>query len=302
VPFVALWVAAYLCMPVSYLLSLIFIIPAGAFLVRTFIIFHDCCHKSFFANKRANDIVGTITGILTLSPYFQWRHSHSIHHATNGNLDKRGTGDIWTLTVEEFNQASTWEKWKYRLYRNVLVMFFIGPIYVFLVKYRFNRKNAGAKEKMNTYITNVGIVAFVVGLCLLVGWQTFLLIHVPIFFISGMIGVWLFYIQHTFEDGYFEWDGEWSYAKAAMEGSSFYKLPKVLQWITGSIGYHHIHHLSPRVPNYNLQAVHDLHDELQKVPTISIKMSLQSLRFHLWDDVNKKFVTFKTRRLLQAKK
>lgn len=293
VPFILLWFLAYKSLSVSYLLTLALTVVAAGFLTRIFIIFHDCCHHSFFKNRLANKIVGTMTGVLTMFPYSQWQHSHSVHHATSGNLDKRGTGDLWMLTVDEYLAAPFWLRVSYRMYRNPIVMFGLGPIYVFLITNRFNRKGARWKERMNTYITNLFIVALVGWLCWTIGWQAFLLVHGPIFWIAGSIGIWLFYVQHTFEDSYFEEDETWEYVKAAVEGSSYYKLPKFLQWLTGNIGFHHIHHLSPRVPNYKLEAVHDNTPPLQNVPTVTLATSLSSLRFRLWDEQNKKFIGFK---------
>lgn len=257
---------------------------AAGFLTRIFIIFHDCCHLSFFKQKRHNHILGFLTGVLTLFPYLQWQHSHSIHHATSSNLDKRGTGDIWLLTVNEYKAAPLYTKIAYRLYRNPFIMFILGPIYVFLITNRFNKKGARRKERLNTYLTNLAIAALAAVCCLIFGWQSFLLVQGPIFLISGSIGVWLFYVQHTFEDSYFEADENWSYVQAAVEGSSFYKLPKLLQWLTGNIGYHHVHHLSPKVPNYKLETAHEQHEPLKNVPTITLKTSLQSLAFRLWDE------------------
>jgi acyl-lipid omega-6 desaturase (Delta-12 desaturase) len=293
VPFFALWYLAFVSLSVSYWLALIPIVIAAGFLVRTFIIFHDCTHHSFFKSRRANRIVGTITGVLTLFPFDQWGHEHSVHHATSGNLDKRGTGDIWTLTVDEYLAAPLKTRIAYRFYRNPLVMFGLGPIYVFVLKNRFNRKGARKKEILNTYLTNVILVALVGLLCWTVGWQTFLLIQGSIFMISGAAGIWLFYVQHTFEDSYFEEDKDWEYVKAAVEGSSFYKLPKLMQWLTGNIGFHHVHHLSPRVPNYKLEEAHKNTLPLQHVPTITLATSLRSLRFRLWDEERKNFVSFK---------
>ncbi|WP_445491075.1 fatty acid desaturase [Niallia sp. 03133] len=291
-PFVLLWYLAYKSLSISYFLTFVITIFAAAFLTRVFIIFHDCCHFSFFKNRRANKVVGLITGILTMFPYNKWQHSHSIHHATSSNLDKRGVGDLWMLTVNEYIQASIITKIKYRLYRNPFIMFLLGPIYEFLIMNRFNRKNARWKERVNTYITNISIVLLVVLLGETLGWSSFLLVQIPIFLISGIIGVWLFYVQHTFEDTYFEEDGEWDYVKAAIEGSSFYKLPRWMQWLTGNIGYHHVHHLSPRVPNYLLEEVHNKTTPLQNVPTITLKTSLRSLRFHLWDEKKNQFIPF----------
>jgi acyl-lipid omega-6 desaturase (Delta-12 desaturase) len=292
-PFFVLWILAYQSLSVSYVLTLAISVVAAGFLVRIFIIFHDCCHHSFFKNRQANKILGMVTGVLTLFPYSQWQHEHNVHHATSSNLDKRGVGDIWVLTVEEYLALSFWGKLKYRLYRNPFVMFGLGPIYQFLLKNRFNRKGARKKERVNTYLTNIIIVALASLLCWWLGWQSFLLVQVPIFLISGSLGIWLFYVQHTFEDSYFEEDENWEYVKAAVEGSSFYKLPKLLQWLTGNIGYHHVHHLSPRVPNYKLEEVHNSTPPLQNVPTITLATSLSSLKFRLWDESAKKFISFK---------
>lgn len=293
VPFFVLWFLAYKSLSISYIVTFIISVFAAGFLVRTFIIFHDCCHHSFFKNRTANKIVGTITGILTMFPYSQWAHSHSVHHATSSNLDKRGTGDIWVLTVDEYLEASVWKRIAYRLYRNPLVMFGLGPIYVFLIENRFNRRNARWKERVNMYITNVSIFSIIALMCWAIGWQSFLLVQGTIFLISGIAGVWLFYVQHTFEDSYFEEDVHWEYVKAAVEGSSFYKLPKLLQWMTGNIGYHHVHHLSPRIPNYKLEEAHNQSEPLQNVPTITLKTSLQSIKFRLWDEDRKVFVGYK---------
>jgi len=292
-PLVLLWYGAYLSLSVSYWLTLLFAIPAAGFVIRTFIICHDCTHGSFFKSRKANDIIGTLTGVLTLVPYMQWKRSHSIHHATSSNLDKRGIGDIWIMTVDEYVAASPWKRLSYRIYRNPLVMFGIGPIAVFLIQYRFNAKGARRKERMNTYLTNVSIAALYSALIWAIGWQAFLLVHLPIVFVSGLLGIWLFYVQHQFEDSYFENEDEWSYVKAAVEGSSYYKLPKLLQWITGNIGFHHVHHLSPKVPNYNLEKAHNATPPLQKATTITIGTSLKAIHFRLWDEENKGFVSFK---------
>ncbi|ATI54104.1 fatty acid desaturase [Bacillus anthracis] len=293
VPFIVLWYLAYKSLSVSYLLALVPSLLAAGFMTRIFIIFHDCTHYSFFKSRRANRIVGTCMGVLTLFPFDQWGHEHAIHHATSGNLDKRGTGDIWTLTVDEYVAAPFRLRLAYRLYRNPFVMFGLGPIYVFLLKNRFNRKGARQKERMNTYLTNIIIVAVVAILCWAIGWQSFLFVHGTIFLIAGSVGIWLFYVQHTFEDSYFEEDKDWEYVKAAVEGSSFYKLPKILQFLTGNIGFHHVHHLSPRVPNYKLEEAHNNTLPLKNVPTITLATSLQSLRFRLWDEKSNNFVSFK---------
>lgn len=293
VPFFMLWILAYQSLQISYILTLVCSVIAAGFLVRIFIIFHDCCHYSFFKNRKANDILGTITGILTLFPYRQWQHDHAVHHATSSNLDKRGTGDIWMLTVDEYLEASTFTKIKYRLYRNPFVMFVLGPIYTFLIMNRFNRKGARKKERVNTYIVNASIVGLIVFFGLTLGWTEFLIVQGTIFMISGAAGIWLFYVQHTFEDSYFEEDEHWEYVRAAVEGSSFYKLPKLLQWMTGNIGYHHVHHLSPRIPNYKLEEAHKNTPPLQNVPTVTLATSIESIKYHLWDENQKKFVGFR---------
>ncbi|MFJ8246168.1 fatty acid desaturase [Peribacillus asahii] len=300
-PFILLWVAAYYSLEISYWLSLVLSIIASGFVVRIFIIFHDCCHQSFFKSRKANDVLGTITGIITLFPYEKWKRDHSIHHATSSNLNKRGTGDIWIMTVEEYVNASFWVRLQYRLYRNPLVMFGLGPAYLFLVSNRFNRKGARKKERINTYVTNVSVIVLYTLLCLAIGWQAFLMIQLPIMFVSGLLGIWLFYVQHQFEDSYFEEEENWDYVKAAIDGSSYYKLPKLLQWVTGNIGFHHVHHLSPKVPNYHLEKAHDSTPPLQQATTITIRSSLKALRFRLWDESRKTFVGFQEAKILVEK-
>jgi acyl-lipid omega-6 desaturase (Delta-12 desaturase) len=301
-PFLGLWYLAYLSLSVSFWVTLLLAIPASGFLVRTFIIFHDCCHFSFLRNKKANSLVGNIMGVLTTFPYEQWKFEHAVHHATNGNLDRRGTGDIWTLTVEEYLSQSSFRKLIYRLYRNPIVMFGLGPLYIVLIQYRFNRKLAGRKERWNTYGTNISLIAIFGTLSYLLGWKAVLLVEAPILYFAAMVGIWLFYMQHQFENGYFEKAKSWSYERAAMEGSSFYKLPKLLQWITGNIGFHHIHHLSPRVPNYNLQKVSESNEAFRSIPSIGLWSSLRCLHHRVWDENDKRFINFKeTKKYLTSK-
>jgi omega-6 fatty acid desaturase (delta-12 desaturase) len=301
VPFLVLWYAAYLSLSVSYWLTLPIVVVASGFMVRTFILFHDCCHQSFFKSRRANDILGTILGVVTLVPYQQWKNTHAIHHSTSSNLDKRGIGDMWILTVDEYLASSLWRRMVYRIYRHPLVLLGVGPIGVFLIQYRFNRKGAKRKERMSNYATNALLVSSYVLMIWAIGWQAFLMIQGPIFLLSGSIGIWMFYVQHQFEDSYFEHEDEWSYVKAAVDGSSYYKLPLVLQWITGNIGFHHVHHLSPKVPNYNLEKAHNASIPLQKATTITIRQSLKSLGFRLWDEHNQTFIGFKDLKLEMRK-
>jgi len=298
-PFFLLWFLSYQSLAVSIWLSLAISIIAAGFVVRIFIIFHDCTHMSFFRNGKANRIVGTITGIITHFAYEKWKRAHSIHHATSGNLDKRGTGDVWVMTVEEYKHASFWERLSYRLYRNPIIMFGLGPAYLFLISNRFNRKGAKRKERMNTWFINLSIGVIYALLIWAIGWQSFLFVQLPILFIAGAAGIWLFYVQHQFEDSYFENEDEWDYVKAAVDGSSYYKLPKVIEWLTGSIGYHHVHHLSPKVPNYNLEKAHESTPPLHQATTITLLTSLQSIRFRLYDQASRSFVSFKEYKALQ---
>ncbi len=301
-PLFILWYVSYEMLQISFWLMLPFAVVASGFVVRTFIIFHDCTHGSFLKGRKANDIVGTITGVLTLFSYEKWKREHAIHHASSSNLDKRGVGDIWVMTIDEYVDASKWERFCYRLYRNPLVMFVLGPLYLVLISSRFNRKDARRKEKMNTYLTNIILVLLYAGLIALVGWQSFMIVQGTIMFVAGALGIWLFYIQHTFEDSYFEEESEWDYVKAAVEGSSYYKLPRVLQWVTGNIGFHHVHHLSPRVPNYHLEEAHNSTPPLHKATTITLKSSLASLKYKLYAPEQKNFVTFaEVKPLLAAK-
>ncbi|KPH76480.1 MULTISPECIES: fatty acid desaturase [Bacillaceae] len=302
VPFFLLWFLAYQSLSISFWLSLPFSIVAAGFVVRIFIIFHDCTHMSFFKSSKANRILGTITGIITHFAFEKWKRDHSIHHATSSNLDKRGTGDVWVMTVDEYTEASFWGRLGYRLYRNPLIMFGLGPFYLFFISNRFNRKGAKRKERWNTYLINVSLIAIYALLIWLIGWQALLMVQLPIIFIAGSLGVWLFYVQHQFEDSYFENEEEWDYVKAAVDGSSYYKLPKVLQWLTGNIGFHHVHHLSPRVPNYQLEKAHESTPPLQKATTITLKTSLQSIRFRLYDQASRTFVSFKEYKAMQKKK
>ena len=292
-PFFLLWFLAYQSLQVSVLLAVVIAIVAAGFLVRVFIIFHDCTHNSFFSSRKANDRLGTILGIMTLFPYEKWKRDHNIHHATSGNLDKRGTGDIWIMTVNEYLQASLWKKLSYRLYRNPFVMFVLGPLYLLLVSNRKNHKGAKRKERINTHVTTSAAVIIYALVIMLIGWQAFLIIQGTILFVAASLGIWLFYVQHQFEDAYFENKDEWDYVKAAIDGSSYYQLSKPLQWLTGNIGFHHVHHLSPRVPNYYLETVHETNPSLQRVTTITLRTSLKALRFRLYDENQKTFISFR---------
>ena len=296
VPFLALWYLAYRMLAVSYWLTLATAVPAAGFLVRIFIIFHDCGHGSFFRSKAANDTIGFITGILTLTPYFDWRHEHNLHHATAGDLDRRGRGDVWTMTVSEYRAASFWQRLGYRLYRNPLVMFGVGPLYVFLLKQRLPRSGSGTRERMSVHVTNLALTAILAALVLTIGLKAVLLVHLPILVISGAAGVWLFYVQHQFEGVYWQRGEQRDYVDVALKGSSLFALPRVLQWFSGNIGFHHIHHLSPRIPNYRLERCYREQPVFQGVDRITLLSSLRTLRLRLYDEATRRLVGFRALR------
>ena len=292
VPYLALSVAMYLLLPVSYLLVLALALPTSGFLVRTFILFHDCTHGSLLPSKRANAWVGAVLGLMVYSPFLRWRHDHAIHHATSGDLDRRGAGDVRTLTVAEYQALPPRSQLAYRVFRNPLVMFGIGPIVALLVGPRMISRDARPRMRRSVIGTNVALALLIAGLCWLIGWESFLLIQVPTVMLAGSAGIWLFYVQHQFEDAYWEDTGNWSYADAALRGSSYLKLPKVLQFFSGNIGLHHVHHLNARIPNYNLQRAHDENPIFHEVPVLTIRDGLRSMRLKLWDEDQRRLVTF----------
>lgn len=293
VPYVALWYLMYLALGVSYWLALPLAVLAGGFLVRMFIIFHDCGHGSYFKSARANHVVGAITGLLTWTPYYHWRWEHALHHSSSGDLDRRGVGDVWTLTVQEYLEASRWKRFSYRLARNPFVLFVLAPLFLFVVWQRFpNVRAKGGRERRSVYWTNLGIALISAGQIWLFGWEAFLLLQLTVVAVAGSAGVWLFYVQHQFEGVYWERGENWDYATAALRGSSFYKLPKILQWFSGNIGYHHIHHLSPRIPNYNLEKCHKAEPLFQTVPPVTLFSSFKSFTFRLWDEQRRKLVGY----------
>ena len=292
--YLALWVILYFALQVSYWLVVPLAILAGAFLVRTFIIFHDCTHGSFFASRKANDIVGFLTGVLTFTPYHHWRWEHSIHHASAGNLDRRGMGDVWTLTVQEYLEASRWKKFAYRLARNPFVLFAVAPLILFVVLNRIPARDAKRHERLWVHATNLSIAAMAIALASIFGITAYLVIQLVILLVASSAGVWLFYVQHQFEDVYWERKEKWDFAKTALHGSSFYELPKILQWFSGNIGFHHIHHLSPRIPNYRLERAHKAEPMFRTVEPLTLRASLKSFPLRLWDESRGKLVAFKT--------
>jgi len=292
VPYVALLVLMYVAVDSSYLLVLALTIPAAGFLLRTFIVFHDCAHGSFLPSKRANAWLGTALGLVLCESFLSWRHSHAIHHATAGDLDRRGVGDVLTLTVAEYRALSWRGRLGYRLFRNPLVMFGLGPLYALVLHPRLVPRSARPRIRRSVIATNVALVVVVAAMCWLVGWREFLLVQTPVMLLAGAAGVWLFYVQHQFEDTYWQSAGDWSYAEAALQGSSYLRLPRVLQFFSGNIGLHHVHHLSAKVPNYYLQRAHDQNPIFHDVPTLSLWDGLRAVRLKLWDEGRGRLVTF----------
>ena len=299
-PYLALSVVMYLVVDAAPLLALALAVPAAGFLLRTYMVFHDCAHGSFLRAKRANAWLGVVSGLLVFECFASWRHSHAIHHATAGDLDRRGVGDLPTMTVAEF-QGATWQRrLGYRLFRNPVVMFGLGPIYALILRPRLVSRGDRPRIRRAVMRTNVALAVLVGALCWLVGWREYLLVQMPTALLAGSAGVWLFYVQHQFEDTYWQSSGEWSYADAALRGSSHLRLPKVLQFFTANIGLHHVHHLSTRIPNYNLQRAHDENPIFHEVPTLSVRDGMRAVRLKLWHEGHGRLVTFGEARRLAA--
>ncbi len=294
-PFFLVWYLMVLSLQYSYALTLLLALPAAGFVTRMFIIQHDCGLGSFFQSRFANNLVGTIAGVFTLTPYLYWRKSHAIHHAHASNLEERGIGDIYTMTVNEYVQASKWQKLKYRVYRNPFFLFGLAPSILFLILHRIPyaaSKSWKKEERASVYWNDLAIAAIAVAVSYFIGLKAFLMIEIPIMVIAASAGTWMFYVQHQFEDTYWANKPEWDYALAAMQGSSYYQLPKVLQWFTGNIGFHHIHHLSPRIPNYRLEQCHQENPLFQRAVVLTILDSLKTAVLTLWDEERKKLISF----------
>ncbi len=291
-PYLGLSVAMYLLLGVSYLLTLVLVFPTAIFLVRTFIVFHDCTHGSFLQSRRANAWLGIATGLLLYSPFVRWRHDHAVHHASSGDLDRRGTGDVRTLTIAEYRALPWRGRLGYRLLRNPLIMFGIGPIVAMIIGPRIVARNARPRMRRSVLATDVALAAIVGLLCATIGWRDYLLVCGPPALLAGSIGIWLFYVQHQFEDAYWESGEEWNYRDAALRGSSYLKLSAPLRFCTGSIGYHHVHHLNARIPNYNLRRAHDENAIFQAVPTLRLWDALRAVALKLWDEDGRRLVTF----------
>jgi omega-6 fatty acid desaturase (delta-12 desaturase) len=303
-PLLLLWAAAWFTFSLGHAwASLLIAIPAAAFLVRLFLIQHDCGHGTFFAGRVANDWVGRVIGVLTLTPYDWWRRTHAIHHASTGNLDRRGIGDIDTLTVREYQARSWWGRLEYRLYRHPLVMFVLGPAYLFFLQHRLpvGLMRDGWQPWISTMATNLGIALVVFALMWFIGIKAFLVVHLPIMLLAAMAGVWLFYVQHQFEQTVWEHDERWSLHDAALYGSSHYDLPRWLRWLTANIGIHHVHHLCSRIPYYRLPSVLRDHPELGNVGRITLPESFRCVRLVLWDETQRRLVSFRDARTAQRR-
>jgi acyl-lipid omega-6 desaturase (Delta-12 desaturase) len=291
-PYLILFYLMVRSLEVSYWLTLALAIPTAGFGIRMFIVFHDAGHGSFFPSKTWNTWIGRFTGLLLFTPYYAWRHSHAVHHASAGDLDRRGIGDVWTLTKDEFYAMPKWKQIGYRIYRNPFIMFGIGPVVDFVILQRIITKGHDERERASIFQTNIALLILAIIMSLTIGFDKYVLVQLPIIALAGTVGVWLFYVQHQYENVYWERHEDWDYAAAALYGSSFYRLPKVLQWFTGNIGFHHIHHLSPRIPNYKLEDCHNADPLFQTAPPLTLWTSLKSLNVRLWDEDRHKMVGY----------
>jgi omega-6 fatty acid desaturase (delta-12 desaturase) len=297
VPYLALLVAMYFALRVSIVLTLLLAVPAAGFMIRTFIVFHDCAHGSFLRTKRGNELLGAAVGILVWLPFRSWRHEHAVHHATSGDLDRRGVGDITTLTITEYLERPWLSRLSYRMFRNPIVMFGFGWLLVLVLKPRFVSRSARPRIRNSVLGTDLTLLLVLGALWYAIGWRDLVLVQAPVLVIAGAAGIWLFYVQHQFEDAYWQSNDSWRYDDAALRGSSYLKLPRVLQFFTGNIGFHHVHHLSARIPNYNLQAAHDKTEQLQGVPQLTLWDGLRATRLKLWDEQHSRLVGFRDARV-----
>jgi acyl-lipid omega-6 desaturase (Delta-12 desaturase) len=291
-PYLVLTVAMYLSLDVSVWITLALAVPTAGFLLRTFIVFHDCAHGSFLASKRGNLWLGRFTAFLVFQPFANWRHNHAVHHGTAGDLDRRGTGDVPTLTVAEYASRTPAQRLGYRLFRSPAVMFGIGPIWSLMIGPRIWSKNQRPRMRHSVWLTNLALLAVIGAIFWFVGPVAWLIVQMPTAIIAGTMGVWMFYVQHQFEDVYWESSENWSYDDAALQGSSYLKLPKLLQFFTGNIGLHHVHHLSAKVPNYNLQRAHDQNEVFHDVPVLTIRDGLRAIRLKLIDPTSGRLLTW----------
>jgi omega-6 fatty acid desaturase (delta-12 desaturase) len=301
--FIGCWYLAYLSLAVGWWLTVLLAIPTAMMVMRLFMLQHDCGHGSFFKSKRAATITGTILGVITLVPYTYWRKTHAIHHATSGDLDGRDFGDIDTLTVREYLSRPKLKRFMYRLYRHPLTLLLVGPTWQFIIKHRLplDIPRSWKREWASIHWTNLGLALAVAGMCWLVGWRAFLAVQLPVSLIAGSIGVYLFYVQHQYEDTYWRYREAWNYYASGLEGASHLVMPKLLQWWTANIGLHHIHHIASRIPNYRLQRCFDENPLLQKVTTLTLPQSVRTLWLTLWDEDERKLVGFRELRRIRER-
>jgi omega-6 fatty acid desaturase (delta-12 desaturase) len=292
VPYLGLTAVMFLTIGTTVIPTLVLVVPTAGFLVRTFVVFHDCTHGSLLPSKRANRYVGRVLGLFVLAPFGRWRHDHAVHHGSAGDLDRRGVGDLPTLTISEYRGRSWKGRLGYRMIRNPLIMFGLGPIMAMIVGPRIATRAQRPRMRNSVLLTDVVLVAVFAALCWLVGWERLLVVWAPSAMIAGSAGIWLFYVQHQFEDTYWKSGDEWTYTDAALCGSSYLRLPRILQFFTGNIGLHHVHHLNARIPNYNLQRAHDENAVLQDVPTLTLLDGIRAVRLKLWDEERGVLVTF----------
>jgi omega-6 fatty acid desaturase (delta-12 desaturase) len=290
VPYILLWILMVFTLKISFWLTLPLIILAAGFLIRIFIIFHDCGHGSFFRSKKLNFYIGSACGMMAFTPYHKWTDSHRLHHQTVGNLDKRGLGDVWTLTVDEYLALSPFKRFVYRFFRHPAVLLGIGGIAIFMVGHRFSNRRMTKKQRLNVYSTNLIMLAAAAIISWFIGWQAFLIIQLPVMYFASIGGIYLFYLQHQYDEVIWCREKDWDYKKMALEGSSFFKLPGILRWFTGNIGFHHIHHLGPTIPNYNLPKCHKENPLFQEVKPITFFQSFKSLSIRFWDEANQRAI------------
>ncbi|MFH0975968.1 MAG: fatty acid desaturase [Spirochaetota bacterium] len=295
VPYLAIVAIMFLMLMRGYPYWIILVVSifAVGFYVRTFIIFHDCSHTSFINSKKICTILGLFCGVLTFTPFFDWQRNHGIHHATVSNLDKRGTGDVWTMTLDEYKASNFRVRLSYRLFRNPIFLFIIAPVFLFVIVYRFPQKSTRKKDYFSIIFTDIILVFIVITMHYTVGIKNYIAVQLPVIFIATSVGVWLFYIQHQFEDVYWAHGEKWDLISAALKGASFYNLPGALSWFTGNIGYHNLHHMNPRIPCYNLRRCYNEISELHYKPPITLKTGFKSLRLHLWDEETGRLISFK---------
>ena len=292
-PYLASWPIAYIAYQHSIFLCIAVALISHVFLLRTFIIMHDCVHSSFFKSKKMNDFWGNICGVLSFSPYRQWSRTHKYHHKYSGNLNHRGIGDVDTLTTEEYANLTLLKRLKYKAVRSPLVFLFLGPLYVFFLQHRFTKKEDGKKERMSVYFTNLAILAFGSLVVLLTSFKFYLIYQISVLLFSSAVGIFLFYVQHQYEKTYWKYDIDWNHFEASIYGSSYLKLPKVFQWASGNIGYHHVHHLCSAIPNYNLEKTHKENPIFQKCTVIGFKESLKCLFLNLYDNQSERLISFR---------